>query len=158
MVRACPLQSKAESGFTLIELLVAIAIIGLLSAIAMPAYSQYKERASVARVASELRSFSSAFIAYTIDNEDYPPDSHLLLPPGMTDYIPQQIWDTPTAIGGNYNWEGPDGYPYAGISIFGYSAGTDILETLDSMLDDGNLNVGKFRYGSSGRPTYIIEE
>lgn len=149
----------SEKGFTLIELLVVVAIIGILASLAVPAMSGYKRRAAIAATASEMRSFITAFIAYDADNGNYPDDSHRTLPAGMTDYISQSVWDNETPIGGYYNWEGPNNYPYAGLSIFAYPGPTSDIETLDRMLDDGvYATTGRFREGTNGRPTLVIED
>jgi type IV pilus assembly protein PilA len=55
---------RKSKGFTLIELLIVVAIIGILAAVAIPAYSGYTKKSKVSGVVHAMGGIKNAVIAY----------------------------------------------------------------------------------------------
>ncbi|MBT3296463.1 MAG: type II secretion system protein [Verrucomicrobia bacterium] len=157
-------QCSNRSGFTLVEIVIVAMIIGLLAIMALPSLRKAREKTLVTQVANDIKVFGDGFDLYAMERGGYPPDSHLPLPyhlpnTAIEEYLNAAKWSSETPLGGNYNWEGPDSYPYAGIAMFGVTAAEATMLELDKVLDDGNLSSGLFRrVAANGRYTYMLEE
>jgi general secretion pathway protein G len=64
-----------QQAFTLLEVFVVLAVIGVLTAIAIPAFSSYKDRVLVAQAVNEITAMSYSISRYMDENRSMPPDS-----------------------------------------------------------------------------------
>jgi type IV pilus assembly protein PilA len=76
---------RGDEGFTLIELLVVVVIIGVLVAIAVPVYLNYREGAADKSAQSDVRGSISAIEQYYTDNGNAYPTLTTLVSKGPND-------------------------------------------------------------------------
>ncbi|MBB1312171.1 MULTISPECIES: pilin [Aliivibrio] len=65
-------KCQGQKGFTLIELMIVVAVIGVLSAIAMPQYQKYVAKAEVASVLATLTGVKTNVEAHTVEHGTFP--------------------------------------------------------------------------------------
>lgn len=162
-----PLSRRRSRAFTLVEIMVVVVIIGLLAAAALPAYRLITIRSRATTVVNDLRTFSTVFITYSLQNGRYPDDGDpQVVPPQVAGQLPGNFI-LPTPIGGVYKWNfdvPADGVPAKAALIIQAETGNPImddldqLEAVDKQIDDGNLATGNLRLGSTNSLVFIIEK
>jgi prepilin-type N-terminal cleavage/methylation domain-containing protein len=130
-----------KDGFTLVEIMVVVVVIGLLAAMAIPAFQRVRMRSQATRYANDFRQFDAAFQRYALESGSLPSAAALggTIPLGMAGYLPVN-YSNVAPMGGSYGWSGPSAY----ILVRGGSETDAVMQNVDSILDDGDLTTGEF--------------
>ncbi|MEM7228114.1 MAG: prepilin-type N-terminal cleavage/methylation domain-containing protein [Planctomycetota bacterium] len=156
-------HTASSRAFTLMEILIVVVILGVLSAITVPAISGTTDDARKTSFVSSLKTYVKAVQRYRIDNGAYPADgSSGVIPAGLDVYVDENNFNSVTPIGGVWDTELGSYGVTAAIGVhFDGSGDTQndaYMATIDAMLDDGDLAAGAFQRIDGGRYYYILAD
>ncbi|MBU3057265.1 pilin [Pseudomonas indica] len=125
---------KAQKGFTLIELMIVVAIIGILAAVAIPAYQDYITRGQVSEAVSLAGGLKAPLSEYGADKNAWP----------------TLVGPTATASAGQLNATLIGKYSSVNSSISGtYPAGTITVNMTTGQASGNALTLSTGNGGSS---------
>jgi type II secretory pathway pseudopilin PulG len=161
-------RRPSAAGISLVEIMVVVTIISLLVSAMIPSVKRHQIASAAAVVASDLRTFATAFEGYAQEKGGFPAETAAgEMPPEMMDRLGKVGWQRVTPMGGQYNWENNQmhgGTRYrAAIAISETEkaplvVNEEMLLAIDKLIDDGNLSTGIFRTGVNHDGLYIIQQ
>ncbi|MFB4202177.1 Fimbrial protein [wastewater metagenome] len=126
-------MKKTQQGFTLIELMIVVAIIGILAAIAIPAYQDYTRRAQASELISVAAPVKTAVSEFAVVNGYLPNAGSVNFSSVSTDLVSGVTWN-----GGS-------------ISVTGSGQLSSLTISMDPTLNSGSVT---WECNSSGSVEY----
>lgn len=133
--------------------MIVVVIIGLLAAIAIPAFERVRNRSKVSAFANDIRIGGAAFETYAMEQGGWPADGGSAVPAVMDGYLNLSKFNGPTPLGGNWDWDNGVFGVTAGLSVRSPTVDSATMVLVDQQIDDGNLSTGDFRERAGG---YIL--
>ena len=86
-------MKRIQKGFTLIELMIVVAIIGILAAVALPAYQDYTKRAKVSEVLLAASAAKNTIAEYANTQNALPSNTQVSIDSQTSAYVTSVAWD-----------------------------------------------------------------
>lgn len=139
--------------------MVVVVIIGVLAAIAVPAFQRVKISAENARFINDLRIFKDALYQCVMEtgNMDQGASSGMLSAE-LREYLNEDLWDEGPSIGGDWDVEYEKSGVSLAIGVHNPTVPDSQIEAIDASFDDGDVNTGKLRFIAGGRYYWVLEE
>ncbi len=158
-----PFSQNPARGFTLVEIMIVVVIIGLLAALAIPAFQRVQRASQNARAVNDFRVFAQAFEIYNSQNGAWPnnvgPGVVPTTPVPMNNDFKVASWQATTVLGGHWNWDNNlASGGNAGISISAYTCDDAQMQEIDAKIDDGDLTTGNFVQVNPTRVMLILAQ
>ena len=152
------MKARLKQGFTLVEIMIVVVIIGILAALAVPAFRYARIKTGGSAFMNDSRIFANAVQTYTFENGNYPADTSTgAFPPELTNYVAPSRWGVRPGIGGSWDIEtGSYGITCA-VGVHQFDVSPEEIAKLDKLYDDGNVATGRYRLLAADRYYYIIE-
>ena len=125
------IKRRAQAGFTLIELMIVVAIIGILAAVALPAYRDYTVRAKVSEVVLAASSGKTSIAEYVNVSGVMPPAAFVIASQSSK-YVTSVGWDGTniTALA-----QGDSNITGSNIQLVGVASGGQVTWTCTGTID-----------------------
>lgn len=147
---------RRKGGFTLIEIMIVVTIIGLLAALALPAWTIARRNSRASAFINDLRLGVEAAQRCAMEQGNWPAETATGVEPTLlVSYLRSDYWTKPTPLGGQWDWEFAKSGCTAGLAVVN-PIDPSIMLSVDEKYDDGNLTTGRFR-SMSGGFIYILE-